>query len=325
MPDHDREALRRSIQAFRSGNPPRHHSASIRNIQPELSAIDNQFRKEALEMLEGALTQAGIDVRKLRATLARNQKKSLDRVAALRPRAEGLQHPEPGVGAGTSSRFQSLRALAGRAVPLDQPSSLTFLTEPVDITANEVGGSYLVTSSLSPAFVRTMVDATSPDHSAEYTFWYSWYNDSVSSMLAQVSTALEFNGNLFAQASTTCGEASSECYIDGGLNIGFAPNNLITESSTYHFATLGAKATFVGLDTKTQYFDNVDSGMSNDGFIVPPNTTLMISVWVEFSFDFTADGAHDTNAGSADFASDSNSVAVPGVVLITSPVQIVIQ
>jgi hypothetical protein len=323
MPDHDRDSLRRSIQALRSGNPSHHRSASVRNIQPELSAIDSQFRKEALEMLEGALTQAGIDVRKLRATLARNQKKSLDKVAALRPRAEDSAHPAPGVG--TSSRYQSLRAFAGRAVPLDQPSSLTFLTEPVDITAVEVGGSYLVTSSLSPAFIRTMVNASTPDHSAVYTFWYSWYNDSVSSMLAQVSTALEFNGDLFADASTTCGEASSDCYIDGGLNIGFAPNNLITESVSYHFATLGAKATFVGLDTKTQYFDNVDHGMSLDGFIVPPNTTLMISVWVEFSFNFTADGAQDFNAGSADFATDGNSVAVPGVVLITSPVQIVIQ
>jgi hypothetical protein len=325
MPDHDRDALRRSIQALRSGNPSRQRGSSIRNIQPEVSAIDSQFRKEALETLEGLLTQAGIDVHKLRTTLARHQKKSLDRIAALRRRPKGSQHTEPGMGSGTSGRFQSLRAFAGRAVPLDQPSSLTFLSEPVDITANEVGGSYLVTSSLSPAFVRTLVNASSADHSAEYTFWYSWYNDSVSSMLAQVSTALEFNGNLYAQASTTCGEANSDCYIDGGLNIGFAPDNLITESGNYHFATLGAKATFVGLDTKVQYFDNADHGMSIDGFIVPPNTTLMISVWVEFSFDFTADGARDFNAGSADFASDGNSVAVPGVVLITSPVQIVIQ
>jgi hypothetical protein len=100
VPNFDRDALKRSILALRSGNPSRHRSASIRNIQPELSAIDSQFRKEGLETLEGALTQAGIDVRKLRATLARNQKKSLDRVAALRPRAEGSQHPEPGVGAG---------------------------------------------------------------------------------------------------------------------------------------------------------------------------------------------------------------------------------
>jgi hypothetical protein len=325
MSEVDRDALKRSIQAFRSGNPSHHRSATRRNIQPELSAIDRQLRKESLETVEGALTQAGIDVPKLRASLFRNQKKSVDRVAALRSSAERSPHSEFGASVRTTGRFQSLRAFGGRAVPLDQPSSLTFLSEPVDITADEVGGTYLVTSSLSPAFIQTMVDASSPDHSAEYTFWYSWYNDSVSSMLAQVSTALEFNGNLFADASATCGEASSDCYIDGGLNVGFAPNNLITESRNYHFATLGAKATFFGLDRKTQYFDNVDYGLSLDGFIVPPNTTLMISVWVEFSFDFTADGAHDFNAGSADFASDGNSVAVPGVVLITAPVQIVIQ
>jgi hypothetical protein len=315
MSEVDRDAVKRSIQAFRSGNPSHHRSATRRNIRSELSAIDRQFRKESLETVESALTQAGIDVPKLRATLFRNQKKSVDRVAAL----------EFGASVRATGRFQSLRAFAGRAVPLDQPSSLTFLSEPTDITANEVGGSYLVTSSLSPAFIRTMVDASSPDHSAAYTFWYSWYNDSVSSMLAQLSTALEFNGNLFADASATCGEASSDCYIDGGLNVGFAPDNLITESRNYHFATLGAKATLFGLDRKTQYFDNVDYGLSLDGFIVPPNTTLMISVWVEFSFDFTADGAHDFNAGSADFASDGNSVAVPGVVLITTPIQIVIQ
>jgi hypothetical protein len=325
VPEFDRDALKRFTQALRSGNPARHRSVTRANLQPELSAIDSQFRKEALETLEGALTQAGVDMRKLRATLARDQTKALDRVAALRPRAEASKHSETGVAAGSSNRFRSLQAIAGRAVPLDQPSSLTFLTEPVDITANEVGGSYLVASSLAPTFVRTMVDATSADHSGEYTFWYSWNNDTDSSVLAQVSTALEFNGNLYAQASTFCGEASSDSYIDGGLNIGFTPNNLITESRTYHFATLGAKATYFGIDTKTKYFDNVDYGLSIDGFIVPPNTGLVMSVRVEFSFNFTADGARDFNAGSADFASDGNSVAVPGVVLITTPVQIVIQ
>jgi hypothetical protein len=86
---------------------------------------------------------------KLRATLARHQKKSLDSIAALRPRPEGSPRAEP---VRASSRFQSLRALGERAVPLDQPSPLTFLTEPVDITANEVGGSYLVASSLAPTF-----------------------------------------------------------------------------------------------------------------------------------------------------------------------------
>jgi hypothetical protein len=126
------------------------------------------------------------------------------------------------------------------------------LTEPVDITANEVGGSYLVASSLTPAFVRTMVDATSADHSGEYTFWYSWNNDSDSSVLAQVSTALEFNGNLYAQASTFCGEASSDSYIDGGLNIGFTPNNLLAASRTYQFATLGAKATYFGIEYENE-------------------------------------------------------------------------
>jgi hypothetical protein len=135
MPDFDRDTLKRSIQALRSGNPSRHRSVKRRNMQPELTAVDSQFRKESLETLEGALTQAGIDVRKLRATLARNQKKSLDRVAALRLRAEASEHPEVEVASGTSSRFQSLQVLAGRAVPLDQPSSLTFLTEPVDIAS----------------------------------------------------------------------------------------------------------------------------------------------------------------------------------------------
>ena len=325
MPEFDRDALKRSIQALRTGNPARHRTLTGRSPQPELSAIDSQLRKESLETLESALTEAGVDMRKLRATLARDQTKALDRVAALRPRAEAPKHSETGAAAGSSNRFRSLQALAGHAVPLDRPSSLTFLTEPVNITANEVGGSYLVASSLTPAFVQTMVDATSADHSGEYTFWYNWNNDSDSSVLAQVSTALEFNGNIYAQASTFCGEASSDTYIDGGLNIGFTPNNLLAESRTYHFATLGAKATYFVIDTKTKYFDNVDNGLSIDGFIVPPNTELVISVWVEFSFNFTADGVRDFNAGSADFASDGNSVAVPGVALITSPIQVIIQ
>jgi hypothetical protein len=58
VPDFDRDALKRSIQALRSGNPTRHRSVTRANLQPELSAIDSQFRKESLETLEGALTQA---------------------------------------------------------------------------------------------------------------------------------------------------------------------------------------------------------------------------------------------------------------------------
>jgi hypothetical protein len=318
MSEVDRDALKRSIEALRS-RPSRHRAR--RNIQPELSAITTQSRTDMVEILEGAATQAGIDVRKLRATLARHQKNAVDDIAALRSQAAATEHS----GAVTSLRFQSLRALAGRAVPLDQPSSLTFLSKPVNITANEVGGSYLVASSLAPTFVQTMVGATGPDHSGEYTFWYSWFNNSAMPALAQVSTALELNGNLFAQAVTFCGDDSVDCYIDGGINIGFSPNDLITESRSYHFATLGAKATFIGLDTKTTFFDNDDHGMSMDGFIVPPNTELVISVWVEFSFDFSAAGEGNSSVANADFASDGNSVSVPGVVLITTPVQIVIQ
>jgi hypothetical protein len=319
MSEGDRDALKRSIEALRSRNPQRRRMG--RDIQPELSAITAQSRKDMIEALEGAATQAGVDVRKLRATLARQQKKAVDDIAALRSRADATKHP----GAVTSLRFQSLRGLAGRAVPLNQPSSLTFLSEPINITANEVGGSYLVASSLTPAFVQTMIDAMGPDHSGEYTFWYSWFNNSAMSMLAQVSTALELNGNLFAQAVTFCGDDSVDCYIDGGLSIGFSLNDLITESRSYHFATLGAKATFIGLDSKTKFFDNEDHGMSIDGFIVPPNTELVISVWVQFSFNFSAAGDGNASVGNADFASDGNSVSVPGVVLITTPIQVVIQ
>jgi hypothetical protein len=62
VPDFDRDALKRSIQALRSGNPAHHRGTTRRNLQPELSAIDSQCRKESLATLEGALTQAGIDV-----------------------------------------------------------------------------------------------------------------------------------------------------------------------------------------------------------------------------------------------------------------------
>ena len=115
MSEVDRDALKRSIQAFRSGNPSHHRSATRRNIQPELSAIDRQLRKESLETVEGALTQAGIDVPKLRASLFRNQKKSVDRVAALRSSAERSPHSEFGASVRTTGRFQSLRAFGGRA------------------------------------------------------------------------------------------------------------------------------------------------------------------------------------------------------------------
>jgi hypothetical protein len=45
VPDFDRDALKRSIQALRSGNPTRHRSVTRANLQPELSAIDSHSAK----------------------------------------------------------------------------------------------------------------------------------------------------------------------------------------------------------------------------------------------------------------------------------------
>jgi hypothetical protein len=82
VPDFDRDAFRRSVQALRSSDPLRNRGETTRSTQPERAAISRQIHEETIETLEGALTQAGIDVRKLRVALGRNQKRAVDAVAA---------------------------------------------------------------------------------------------------------------------------------------------------------------------------------------------------------------------------------------------------
>jgi hypothetical protein len=322
VPDFDRDAFRRSVQDIRSSDPLRKRSETTRGTQPERAAISRQIHEETIETLEGALTEAGIDVSKLRLALARNQKRAVDAVAARRSRAAATSHPELTATTVTSGRFHSLRPLAGRAIPLNQPSSLTFLNEPFDITADDVGGNYLVSSSLAPTFVSTLIDASAEWQSGEYTFWYTWKNSSDSAALTQISTALEVFGTLFADVAAYFENADVDCYMDGGLNIGFGGRgkHLVVESRKYHFATLGANVTFWGLDQEWTNFDHREYGMSIDGFLVPPNTEIVISVWIGFTFNFGF-GANIFIAASADFASNGGFVACPGVVVVASPVQ----
>jgi hypothetical protein len=198
------------------------------------------------------------------------------------------------------------------------------LNEPVDITAYEVGGKYLVSSSLAPTFVSTLIDANEDADSGEYTFWYTWKNSSDSTVLTQISTALEVFGTLFADVAAYFENSDVDCYMDGGLNISFTDGgrgkHLVVESRKYHFATLGAQVTFWGLDQEWKDFDHEEYGMSIDGFLVPPNTEIVISVWIGFTFNFGF-GSNIFIAASADFASNGGFVACPGVVVVASPVQ----
>jgi hypothetical protein len=66
MQDFDRDALKRSLRALPSSDTLRNCGVTRRNVQPDLAAINRQMRKETIGTLEAALTQAGVDVRKLR-------------------------------------------------------------------------------------------------------------------------------------------------------------------------------------------------------------------------------------------------------------------
>jgi hypothetical protein len=142
----DLEALKRAAQSRDPAALLPNRIAARRNVQPELAAIKRQrrgMREELMRTVEGEFAKAGVDVHKLRDTLARYRKQSIDVGATLRPRPSTSPPAEPETVAATSRRFSSLRALAGRAIPLDQPSSFAFLNEPFLFTADESGSPIL--------------------------------------------------------------------------------------------------------------------------------------------------------------------------------------
>jgi hypothetical protein len=148
MPNFDREALKRSLQDRGNDSLFRNRVAAQRDARQKLSAATRKFREETIETLEGELKRAGVDVDKFRAALVRHRKRTLDAVSALRPHAAASPRPERAAAAAARGRFRSLQALAGRAVPLNQPSSLTFLNEPLFFT--QFGIANVIASSVAP-------------------------------------------------------------------------------------------------------------------------------------------------------------------------------
>src|ERR1700733_15116560 len=143
MPEPDREALIRSLNI----HPDRIDAR--RGAQPEAFAIYRQNRQEKLRILEEAAQKAtGINLRELRASLARNRKQTDDALAALRSRPAPQQPVRPTTAPPASRLFQSLKPLAGRLVPLAQPS-LVFLDTPDSFGQSETGN-WLWNSSVAP-------------------------------------------------------------------------------------------------------------------------------------------------------------------------------
>ena len=338
----DPEALKRAAQSRDPTALLPNRIAAGRNVKPELAAIKRQrreMREEFMQTVESEFAKAGVDVHKLRETLARYRKQSIDAGATLRPRPPASPRGEPEAVAATSRRFSSLRALAGRAIPLDQPSSFAFLNEPFVFTPIENGapvlslgsGVGLQSYSLAPnnTFFRTLFVADDPSEYALYPFWYAWSNDSDSAMLVNVSTALELFGNIYAEAESASASSWWEAWVECDLWGEVALNTSFEgpfEFRTSNFGDVVSDDGFfgLGLSQNTTWFEHEDHGMPIDGFLVPANSMLLIVVLTGISVSFgggTHTGASSNNWASADFATDGQRVTCPGVVVLASPVQ----
>jgi hypothetical protein len=334
MSDFDREALKLSLQQHAKSAPFRNRVAAQRGAQQELAAAIGQIRQETIQTLEGELKQAGIEVRKLHVALARNRKRTLDAITALRPpRAAPSPPRESAAAAPTSGRFRSLQALAGRAIPLAQPASLTFLNAPLFFL--QYGTAIVESFSIAPnnTFVQVVISGY-PDALEVFpggcVFCYVWNNESDSAMLTTVSTAIELTGVLSAVATAeapNCLASAVRSRLRGSLSLGSTDDPLM-ESRVSIFGDVRAQSRLLwDEDVGEQWFYNQDHGLSLDSFLVPPNSTLVVTVWVDLWVVFNFNVGSTGNWGNADFYSiggrpDPNQrISVPGVVVIASPVQ----
>ena len=135
-------------------------------------------------------------------------------------------------------------------------------------------------------------------------------------MLTTVSTALELNGSIEATAPPPpvplWPDEATRSRLAGGLFVSFNDGSSL-ESREFLFADVRAEARFWP-DIEIQYFDE-EHGFSIDGFLVPPNSPLLIRV----GFDFWCDFKFEDDAGAVG-NSDAN-ITCPGVIVIASPVQ----
>lgn len=329
--DFDLEALQRSLQQSAHF---RNRVGAKRSAQREFAATTRQIRQEKIQTLEAEFSRAGVDVRKLRETLAHNRKRTRDAAAALRPRVTPSAPPQATATAVTTSgRFRSLQKLAGRAIPLDQPSQLivlneayTFAQEPYDPGTS---------SSLAPGnvFFRTVRNLTAVDGSgeidvADFGFTYLWNNGTDSAMLVDVLTALDVYGAMTASAQGNTFVwypifyFSTRCRVSGWITLGSSWDNPFMEISEEPvFASVTAH-THTNEDQEGWLFNHEHHDLSLNGFLLPPHSPLIINVWTEFRTDFHFDDNDSDSYGYFDFAFENPGfrIACPGVVLIATPV-----
>jgi hypothetical protein len=330
VPEFDREAL---ISSLKNRRPPICERIEARRIvQPERAAIARQNRQEKLRILEEAVQKlTGANLRELRTSLARNRQQRDEALAALRSRIAPPNPTESTAAGSASSMFRSLKPLAGRLVPLAQPS-FAFLDAPYSFDKYETGN-WLWNSSIAPGgvFFQTNIYATQGSDYAVYTFRYVWNNDSDSAMLTTVFAGLSFTGYLFASAqdgnAQMCWDATVHAYLDATLDLG-TPDNPSMESKTSRFGSITADDGFWGLGDglADQIYSNQDYSISFEGFLVQPNSALIISVSTAFSFSWDFDTPVSIgNYAQADFGENlfpSNRVASNGVVVFASPLTI---
>ena len=272
-------------------------------------------------------------MRKLRGTLAHNRKRARDAVAALRARVAPSAPPEAtaAAAAATSGRFRSLRALAGRTIPLDQPTSFTFLNEPFSfVQSSDVPVGVSVSLAPGDVFFRASVNQNNQGYLTDLTdfgFVYLWNNDSDSAMLVNVVTTLELYGDLTVsvQNADFLGFPfiyySTRSRVGGRLSLGSLEDPFMESSQQSIFADVHV-STFTMGDEKDWFFSNEHYGLSFDNFLVAPISTLVITVWTEFRTDFNFDDDGSGDYGIFDFFTfpDLFRIACPGVAVIASPV-----
>lgn len=335
MPESDRGALIRSLTSHRPSICNRIEAR--RSLQPEVAALYRQNREEKTLILEKAAENLGVNLRELRASLATNRKQRDDALTALRSRTPAPQSKPTAAVAPASRQFSSLKPLAGRLVPLAQPSSLSFLNEPVSFDKYEYGGNWLWNYSITTpgdVFCQTNIYTQEPSSSAVYTFRYVWNNDSDSTMLTTIDAGLSFTGYLFASAQDgyqrDCWEAQVREILNATLDLGTAENPSI-ETRSDQLYDLVADNGLWGLASglAQQFFNAQDFSISYDGCLVSPNSSLVISVSAAFSYEWFWDtpvrigNFAEANFGDPRFYPE-NRIVSNGVVVIASPVTVIL-
>jgi hypothetical protein len=327
-PDFDVEALKRSLEQSAHF---RNRAAAKRSPQRNFAAATRQIRQDTAQAVEAELSRAGVDVRKLRETHAHSQQLLRDAAGTLRPRVTPSAAPGSTAAAPTSSRFRSLQALAGRAVPLDQPSQLIVLNEAYGFTQEPYDPG--TSASLAPGnvFFRTVRNQSASDPESgetnyvDFAFTYLW--NSNTPMLVDVLTALDLYGAVTASAQGNTVifypifYFSTRCRVSGSISLSSSWGGPLEFSGQYDFANVFAHTHTIE-DQEGWLFNREHHDMSFNGFFLPANAPLIINVWTSFETDFDFNDNDSDSYGYYDFAFENPDfrIACPGVVLIATPV-----